>query len=342
LNTKVKALKLLGPFRLEFVNVDMPDVPEGFALIKINSVSICGTDIHGYKGKLSIFKYPVILGHEICGTVIKINGECDNIALMDKVVIVPYMYCGNCIACQKGCTNCCKYLHCMGVHSDGGLQEYISVPMTALVKVPENLDSTICSLIEPYAVSLHGVKRAGIKDGQTVIVVGAGPIGIGAAEFASIKGAKVIILDVNATRNQYLSSKFGFEILNPLDQGFMKTLLGMSSDDFADVVIDATGNSKSMANSLNYVAHTGILLYLGISSELIEFNDISFHSREASLIASRNSTNVDFIQVIESISSGKIKPERFITHHTHFSSADMAFMNWFTKNQDVFKAVITF
>lgn len=197
----MKLLSCLAPGEFEYQEAEMPKVSKGRAIVKIKRVGICGTDLHAFEGTQPYFSYPRILGHELAGEVVDIE-ENNGISKGDQVTVIPYFSCGTCVACRNGKPNCCQKISVFGVHEDGGMREFVSVPVTSLVK-KEGLNLDQLALAEPFAIGAHGVRRAGVKPGQTVLVIGAGPIGLGVMEFARIAGAKVIAMDINEQRLQF-------------------------------------------------------------------------------------------------------------------------------------------
>jgi len=182
------------------------------ALLRVNKVGICGTDLHAYSGNQAFFKYPRILGHELATEVLEIAENSKGIKAGDKVVVMPYLSCGKCIACRNNKKNCCTNIKVLGVHTDGGMQEQITVPVNVLL-LTNHLSDKEMAIVEPLAIGAHAIRRAAIKKDEFVVVVGCGPIGIGIMKLAQIEGAKIIALDMNETRLQYAKKKLEWIIL---------------------------------------------------------------------------------------------------------------------------------
>jgi threonine dehydrogenase-like Zn-dependent dehydrogenase len=166
------------PKKLVWKEREIPIPGESEALIKIKSVGICGTDIHAWGGNQPFFSYPRVLGHEICGEIVGLGKNIQNLKNGQQVAVIPYVACQQCPACLSGRTNCCEKISVIGVHQDGGFSEYLSVPVTNLLDA-QGIDPQAAALIEPYAISAHAVRRAAVAPGEQVLVVGAGPIGLG-------------------------------------------------------------------------------------------------------------------------------------------------------------------
>jgi 2-desacetyl-2-hydroxyethyl bacteriochlorophyllide A dehydrogenase len=340
MNKKMKALVLNEPYNLSYEELDVPPCPEGYALLKIRCISICGSDIHAYRGNQPLMVYPRILGHELCGTVVEIRGESQDICIGDKVSVMPYVYCGKCVTCQQGRTNCCTSLEVLGVHIHGGISEYLSIPIENIMKVPSDMDDMKVALIEPLAVSAHSVKRGNIQRDDHLLVLGAGPIGLGAAEIAKTYGAHVILADTSEIRRNFAHRQLGYDVLNPFDPGYSAQLKALTQGNFPNKIIDSTGNQKSMAKAIDCLGYGGTIVFVGLQGGTLDISDPEFHKREANILASRVALPSDFAYVIDCIRRGKIHPEKFITNIADFDQAKESLENWIEKGAEVFKGVI--
>lgn len=328
------------PGILEAKTSNISSVIGGYTLLRTNRVGICGTDLHAFEGTQPFFSYPRVLGHELSATIV----ETDNIYFTngEKVTIIPYFDCQRCFACRNGKPNCCQQLQVFGVHIDGAMSEYILVPSNSLIK-GGNLTYDELSLVEPLAIGAHGVKRANIKPGEFVLVVGAGPIGLGVIEFASIAGAKVIVMDVQDARLQFCTDKLNVDhTLNPVKEDIQKKLEEITQGDMPSVVIDATGNLLAINQSFQYLAHGGRYVLVGLQKGDIVFSHPEFHKREATLLSSRNATREDFEFVIKQIQQGVINPINYITHRIKFDQLAAGFSSLFLPESKVIKAVVEF
>jgi threonine dehydrogenase-like Zn-dependent dehydrogenase len=200
----MKTLVCVEPGHFEYHRVIKPELTKGNAIIKIKRIGICGTDFHAFEGTQPYFEYPRILGHELAGELVEAD-DAPGFKIGEAVTFIPYFSCGECIACRMGKPNCCSNIKVCGVHEDGGMAEFVSVPSASLVH-GNGLSFDELALVEPLAIGAHGVTRAEIKRGEYVLIVGAGPIGLGAMEFARISGANVIALDTNENRLQFQNS----------------------------------------------------------------------------------------------------------------------------------------
>ena len=207
------------PKELVWKQREIPIPGDNEALIKIKSVGICGTDIHSWGGNQPFFSYPRVLGHEICGEIVGLGKNIADLKNGQQVAVIPYVACQQCPACKSGRTNCCEKISVIGVHQDGGFSEYLSVPVANILPA-DGIDPQAAALIEPFAISAHAVRRAAIAPGEQVLVVGAGPIGLGAAAIAKADGAQVVVVDTSPARREHVATRLELPLLDPSAEDF--------------------------------------------------------------------------------------------------------------------------
>jgi 2-desacetyl-2-hydroxyethyl bacteriochlorophyllide A dehydrogenase len=304
------------PGRFEYRTVPEPTLKAGESIVRIRKIGVCGTDIHAFDGTQPYFSYPRVLGHELA--VEFVEGDA-GFKAGELLTVMPYISCGKCIACRKGKTNCCVNIKVLGVHTDGGMTEYLSLPSYTLLRA-EGLKDDELGLVEPLAIGAHGVSRASIQPGEHVLIIGAGPIGLGTMAFAKIAGGHVIAADVNEQRLAFCRDELHIPYtLNAKDGDFLGHLQDITRGDMPTVVIDATGNLSAINNAFQYLAHTGRYVLIGLQRGDIIVNHPEFHKREATLMSSRNATVKDFEYVISCIREEKLFPSSFITSRLNFS-----------------------
>jgi 2-desacetyl-2-hydroxyethyl bacteriochlorophyllide A dehydrogenase len=335
----MKALVCTTPGQFKYIEKEKPAPQEGRAIIKVKRIGICGTDLHAFEGTQPFFNYPRILGHELAGELMQVEGT-EKFKQGDRVSFIPYFNCGECIACRNGKPNCCADIQVFGVHIDGGMAEYISVPTQYLLN-GEGLGYDELALIEPLAIGAHGVRRAEIKEGEFILVIGAGPIGLGTMEFARIAGGRVIALDINTGRLQFCKDKLGVEhIVNALDTDVTEQLKTITNGNMPTVVIDATGNQRAIVNAFQYMAHSARFVMIGLQKGDLSFSHPEFHKREATLMSSRNATREDFEHVMASMKKGLVDPKTYITHRVQFDEVENQFASWLNPATGVIKAMV--
>lgn len=336
----MKALVCTTPHQFDYTVAPMPMAGEGETLLKIERIGICGTDLHAFEGTQPYFNYPRILGHELAATIV--NTSANGFSIGDAVTIIPYMHCGACIACKIGKHNCCVNMKVFGVHIDGGMREFITVPDAALVK-SNGLGLDELALVEPLAIGAHAVKRATIAPNEFVLVMGSGPIGIGIAAFVTIAGAQVIMVDVNENRLDFCKNVLDIKhTINPLTQNVVDACNLITNNDMPTVVMDATGNLNAINIAFAYLAHGGRYVLVGLQKEHISFSHPEFHKREATLMSSRNANTQDFNYVIDCIQKRLVDPSSLITHKVSFTDVADHFESWLNHATGVVKAMIVF
>jgi 2-desacetyl-2-hydroxyethyl bacteriochlorophyllide A dehydrogenase len=327
------------PNRFELKETNTPVAAAGEALIRIRRIGICGTDLHAFKGNQPYFVYPRILGHELAGEIAEIGENDGGLQVGDAVTVMPYIECRHCIACRSGKTNCCTKMSVLGVHEDGGMREFMTVPSNHLLKT-EGLSLDQTAIVECLSIGAHAVRRAAITPGEFALVIGAGPIGLGVMKFAKLAGAKVIALDMNEERLQYCKDWVPADYTVNVKNDPVKEIEAITGGDFPTLVLDATGSVKSMESAFQYVSHGGRLVYVGLVKSDISFSDPEFHKREMSIMSSRNATRTDFEHVIECIRKGHIDTDTFITHRADFEDMIGAYEAWLKPETGVIKAIV--
>jgi 2-desacetyl-2-hydroxyethyl bacteriochlorophyllide A dehydrogenase len=275
------------------------EAPEGWVLVDIAAVGICGTDYHIFGGRHPFLQYPRLIGHELSGHVTR---DGHGWRAGQRVVINPYIACGTCAICLKDRQNCCETLGVLGVHRDGGMCARIAMPAGNLIDAG-SLSAREAALVEFLAIGAHAVRRSRLERGARVLVTGAGPIGIGTALFARVAGAEVHLMDLSPARLA-AAGALGFTELHwgpeVLPGGF-------------EVVFDATGNPRAMEAGFAHVAQGGTYVLVSVVKGDIRFDDAEFHRRELTLMASRNATAVDFETVMGALASGLVPGKALIT-----------------------------
>jgi 2-desacetyl-2-hydroxyethyl bacteriochlorophyllide A dehydrogenase len=335
----MKTLVCAAPGELVYGTAVMPEPAPGYAIIKIKRIGICGTDIHAFEGTQPFFSYPRRLGHELSGVLID-AGNAEGFEAGEDVTFIPYFNCGSCISCRSGTPNCCVNLKVGGVHVDGGMCEYLSVPSASLIH-GNGLTLDELALLEPLAIGAHGVRRAGIAAGNWVLVVGAGPIGLAALDFAKIAGAKTIAMDVNESRLLFCKEQMGVdEVINAALPDVMDQLMSYTDGDMPAVVIDATGNLSAINNAFRYMSFGGKYVLIGLQKEEVHFSHPEFHKREGTLMSSRNALRQDFDHVIDALKKGLINTSNYITVRVPFDEAKAALENSHKTRNEIVKTMI--
>ncbi|CNH95041.1 L-threonine 3-dehydrogenase [Yersinia massiliensis] len=339
--TTMNTLVCLEPTKLIYQPRTRPLPKINEALIKVLNVGICGTDIHAWVGNQPFFSYPRILGHEICGEIIGLGENVHNMHAGQRVAVIPYVACHHCNSCLSGKTNCCENISVIGVHQDGGFSEYLCVPVSNLLVV-DDVDPISAALIEPFAISAHAVRRADVRPDEHVLVVGAGPIGLGVAAIAQADGAHVVMADTSAQRREHVENLLDIRALDPSDAEFEPHLRQQFSGVLPLKVIDATGNQRAMNNTVNFIRHGGSIVFVGLFKGDLSFPDPDFHKKETTMMGSRNATYEDFAKVGKLMAEGKLSADMILTHRFEFNTLADIYEQQVVKNKDLIKGVIQF
>jgi 2-desacetyl-2-hydroxyethyl bacteriochlorophyllide A dehydrogenase len=332
----VEALVCVEPGALRIERRPVATRAPGSALVRPCRVGICGTDYHIFEGKHPFLQYPRIMGHELAVEVLEAPDGAD-VRPGEICVVNPYLACGHCRACLRGKPNCCASLSVLGVHQDGGMAGLLCVPAGNLVPA-EGLSPDACATVEFLSIGAHAVRRGAVTPDDRVLVVGAGPIGLGVAVFARLSGGQVALFDRDAERLAVASSIAGVVALEGADvRSCVKEATGGTG---FDVVFDATGTSLAIEAGFDHVAHGGRYVLVSVVKDSITFGDPDFHRKEMTLLGSRNATREDFARVISAIRSGEVDAERLITHRTSLAGAVQDLPCWAADKAGLIKAVV--
>lgn len=300
-----------GHFNLK-KNESLPSLSDGNALLKVRRVGICGTDLHAFKGNQPYFSYPRILGHELATEILEIGPNPGGLKAGDRVVLIPYINCNECAACRAGKSNCCQNLRVYGVHADGGMQEIISYPTRLLIPANElSLDEIV--LAEPLAIGAHALRRSRVKKGDTIVVIGCGPIGIGIVQLAKYIGARVIAIDINDHRLKMAKEQFGADLAVHAGPSSVEEVRGFTSGDLASCVFDATGSKHAIEGAVDYMQHGGTFVLVGLFKGDLTFQHPRIHAKETTLLCSRNATSEDFAFVMKVLSERRFNTGAYVT-----------------------------
>ena len=323
----MKSIICQTPGDIRLIETIAPDLTAGNTLLKVKRIGICGTDLHAYKGNQAFFTYPRILGHELAAEVEHTDPLGSDLRKGDKVVILPYINCQKCEACLAGKTNCCEKLSVFGVHEDGGMQEFISLPTRLLIPA-NDLSYEQIAIVEPLSIGAHALRRARTKSGETIVVMGCGPIGIGIIQLAKYLGATVIAVDINEYRLEKVKSEFGADyIVNAKDDPIEK-VRELTDGSFAHTVFDATGSKMAIEGGINFMRHGGSFVLVGLFKEELSFVHPKIHAKESSILCSRNASMEDFEFVMKVLREGKFNSQGYITNNVSFDQLLTGFEDW--------------
>lgn len=339
------AIEFTGPKKINAV--DLPDSAApgpGEALVRTHRMGICGTDLSCYLGKFPFFAFPRTPGHELGLEVLAVGENVDNVKAGDKCSLEPYVNDPATVASQKGKSNACPNVQVIGVHKSGGLRKSNWLVPAHKLHPGNDLSYDELALVETLAIGFHAIKRGNPQPGETVMVIGAGPIGLACLEFLKLMDLKVIVVDFAQIRLDFCREKLGImdTVQAKPDGSHLAAIESLTDGAFCDVIIDATGNAGSMVQCYQYASVGGRIVYVGISSQDITFPQAPhFHRRELSVLASRNALPADFPEIIDLLRAKKINLQPWITHRLNIEEVPEGFDKFTDPKLGAIKAVIT-
>lgn len=300
----MKAIVISNPNEIEIREIPMPEVKEGEALLKVKYVGICGADIASYTGNQPFTTYPRIPGHEFSAEIVEIPENDRGLKAGDIVTCNPYFNCGECYSCKRGYVNCCTDNQTMGVQRDGAFCEYIAMPVERIFK-GKGLSAQELALIEPFSISQHAVSRAEIKESDTVLVIGAGPIGLFALIAAKQKCKKIVVADVLDNRLE-LAKQYGADaVVNTKKQSLEEFTNEFTDGNGFDVCIEACGAPETFLGCIDSAAFAANIILIGNGKRETSFIHSILLKKELNVHGSRNALSADFINNIDLVASGK-------------------------------------
>ena len=314
-----------------------PAPPPLYVKLRVAFVGICGTDFHILNGRHPHAQEPVILGHEISGTIVAV-GECFRAEPGTAVVVNPYSSCGKCKLCNGLRSNCCEQLKVMGVHIDGGLCEEILVPFDRIYKLPGGLTLRAAAMIEILAVGHHAIGRSPLTHGNRVLVIGCGPAGLSIALPLRQRRYHVALMDKSSERVAMAKERFQLE---PVFEADGSVADASKVNGPYDVVFDATGCAASASNAFNnLLAHGGALVSVGIMTADLQVDAAEGHRREKSLLFTRNSTHNDFREALRFAKENPDMVGNMVTTATTLDEAALNISGWASDNSGLLKGVV--
>lgn len=304
------AARYLAPNRIEAVELATPIVEEGEALVRVEACGICGSDLTIVAGLHPRARAPLTLGHEFCGQIVEIRSTAGGtFKAGDRVSVYPLISCGHCFVCRHDNPHACRALRLYGFDADGGMAEFVKLPLTSLLKIPDSLSTTVGALIEPLAVGVHAVSRVPIQPADTVVVLGGGTIGLVTALAARASGvARILVTDIAPARIE-LARQLGFEAFDAGDAGLAHLIFDVTDGEGADVVFECTGAPPAALQMTDLVRCHGTIVNVGVFKKPAALNLQAVNFKELTLIGSRVYSWRDFqlaIQMAPSLPVEKI------------------------------------
>ena len=338
----MKAIVIPEPGRVEVKELPMVERREGEAVLKLLYGGVCGSDLGTYRGVNAYAKYPCVIGHEFAAQVVW-AGENDY-GIREGMIVTcnPYFNCGSCYSCRRGLVNCCTHNETMGVQREGAFAEYISMPYERIYD-GQGLEPRILSLIEPFCISSHAVNRADVREGDRVLVMGSGTIGLLAAVAASLRGGEVYISDISEEKLTF-AEKMGIRhtILNRSKEALLDASSQATDGDYFDVCIEATGVPEAFVDCIDAAAFQGRIVDVGVSKIIADFRYTEIQRKELNIMGSRAALKTDFLQTIQWVKEGKTDLSKIISREYPMEKAEEAFKDLDANSSEILKMIFKF
>lgn len=337
----MKVARVIGKNELVVETLDKPKInEEQNILVKTKKVGICGSDRHILHGTNPLATIPRVVGHEVVGVVDEVYGESE-LQVGDHVVVEPIRPCGECYACKQGRPNVCEKLVVFGVHEDGGMREYFAINEKQLHKVNKDIPFEKSVLIEPLTIGAQATSRGNLQDGDTLLIQGAGPIGLCILRYAKLKDVKVIISDLDQSRLDYAKQQGADITINVAEKDLLEEVRSITNGEGVNVSIDAVCMPQTFETSVQVTSAAGRVVVLGFYERPANISQMPITKNELTIVGSRLQT-YKFAEVIENIEKGKFDDFDLVTHQFDLNEAKEAFQYIDEHPEQVKKAIINF
>lgn len=321
----MQAVQISAPNQVELIHRPIPRPKQGEALLRLLYGGICGSDLGSYRGTFAYVSYPRIPGHEFSAEIVEITPNTHGFSEGMVVTANPYFNCGHCYACRQGLVNACMHNQTMGVQRDGAFSQYITMPINRLYD-GKGLSPRTLAMIEPFCIAHHGVQRASIKEGETVLIMGAGTIGMLCAFILQSKQANIWIADIDLQKLLFAQSLgFSQTILNDDPNHLQQQIQIATNHNGFDVVVEAVGAATTFLSCIDAAAYGGRMVQIGVGKQEALFNFTQIQKKELAIYGSRNAVDKDFVSVLDMIANADIPFERLISKIYPFTDASQAF-----------------
>lgn len=335
----MKAIQVVGPHQIRIIEKEVPSITEeNEVLIKVRMVGICGSDMHIYHGTNPLATLPRVIGHEVTGEVAQVGKGVSGLSIGDRVVTEPISTCGQCYACRSGRQNVCSKLEVYGVHRDGGMQEYVVMPQHLVHKVDPALGWEESVLVEPFTIGAQANWRGDVREGDTVLIMGAGPIGLCCLKVAKLKGATCIMTDLSDERLEFAKSWGADYTVNAAQRNVREEVMRLTDGEGAHVVIDAVCIPQTVEDAIEVASVAGRVVLLGFDTRTSNIAQLPITKKELTICGSRLQTN-QFPEVVSLMNERKLKTEGMVTHRYRLEEIEEA-LSFIEKNPNQVRKVV--
>lgn len=337
----MKAIEITKPNEIKIIDKEKPVPKKNEALLKVLYCGICGADVASFTGNQPFTTYPRIPGHEFSAQIVEIGENDKGLKSGDIVTCNPYFNCGECYSCKRGIVNACTDNQTMGVQRDGSFQEYITMPVERIID-GKGLSAQELALIEPFSISAHALSRAAVKNGDNLLIMGAGPIGLFALIKAKAMGARVVIADMLDSRLS-LAKEYGADCTVNVKESDLHSVCEEFTDSNGfDVCVEACGAPETFLNCINEAAHGANIILIGNGKKETTFLHSIILKKELNIFGSRNAFTKDFEELINLVQAKKVNPLKMISGVYDADDAKSAFDALVNNDGSLAKLLIKF
>lgn len=328
----------------------VPKIGKSDLLVEISYCGVCGTDVHIYEGQVPFVKYPLIGGHEFSGKVKSIGSEVNTFSNGDRITVNPNLSCKDksfkeddyCYYCKKDRPHFCTNWEALGVTKNGGFAEYVVCPSTAVVKIPEVVSLKNALFMEPIACCIHGLNRLKIQALDTILIIGAGPIGLLMVSLIkSIYGSTVIVSEPNSSRRNLASNIGADVVIDPIKHSLSDVVYDETEKQGVDISIEAVGSPRAAIEAIKLLNKGGQSLIFGVSppEESIPLRLFELYKKEISLFGSYTNPHENQ-EAMKLLQNNIIDPSKLITHELSLEKLEKGILLMKKLNDRVNKIII--
>lgn len=336
----MKAIKITAERKIEVVEMERPEVRPNEVLLQLNYVGFCGSDLNIWRGNNPMVRMPVIPGHEVGATIMRVGANVPNVLKPGMVVTVnPYTNCGKCTSCRNLRANACEHNETLGVQRDGAMREMIALPWEKIIPT-EGLSSRESALVEPMSVGFHAVSRGQVSDLDVVAVIGCGMVGMGTIVRCALRGATVIAMDIDDDKLELAKAMGAAYVVNTMKEDVHRRLQEITSGYGPDVIVEAVGSPATYQMAVNEVGFTGRVVCIGYAKSDVSFQTKYFVQKELDIRGSRNAMPSDFRAVIRYLKKGTCPIEKFVSAEASPDTASEMMKQWDKTPGQVFRILV--
>lgn len=337
----MKQAQMTEPGKIEFRDVEKPQIGDNEILMQTQRIGVCGSDIHVFHGLHPYTSYPVVQGHEVSGVIAEVGKDVEDLSVGDKITFTPQIVCGVCYACLHGMYHICETLKVMGFQTGGAGQEYFVLPEWNILKLPPDFSMDHAAMIEPIAVAVHALERGGGAKGRKVLVLGGGTIGNLMAQTAKALGAELVMITDVSDYKTDIATAVGIDVaINTTKEDLGAAILSHFGSNKADLILECVGVQATVDQAVENARKGTTIVIVGVFGNKPTVDLGLVQDRELSLVGTLMYQKKDFAKAIELISAGSMNLDELVTHRFKFDDYLAAYHEIETSDGHYMKVMI--